>query len=131
MLNTLAVSSLFGKAALRRLICPRILSSFLPTVLNLKPVAFCASSFCRSLSVEATVDDDAWPRRPLRVLPAIHLTFVFYLFVGLKNSFFQQSTSFPVMKNVSVIHMQSVLQRKGKWNETPTSISASAPVNTR
>ena len=67
---SVALSPLFEKAAPRRRICPQIFCGFWPTHLDLKRVTFYASCFCRSWSVEATLDDVAWPKRALRIMPA-------------------------------------------------------------
>ena len=45
---------------------------FVPTLVGLKPVAFCASCFCRSWSVETSWNDVAWPKKAFRIVPAIH-----------------------------------------------------------
>ena len=55
LLPTLAVSSLFEeawKASLRRSICPQIVCGYLPTLIDLKPVAF----FCLALKLPFVVN---------------------------------------------------------------------------
>ena len=75
VLPTLAVSSLYENTALRRRNCPKIFCGFWLTLLDLKLVAVCASPFCRSWSEVATLDGVAWPKRAIRILPAIHFAF--------------------------------------------------------
>jgi len=56
------------KAALWRYMCPQPhCCGFWLTLLDLKPMAFCASSLCQSWSVEANFDESAWPKEALRM----------------------------------------------------------------